>query len=109
MEKYSEGNQRFGRANDFIDDLLLIPSCLKELEDDKIDFVDATAIDEDIISYRSKVFSEWKTEVFKVPENHTKLKENLHVRQMERWVKPVGKESITILETSLVSDISAFQ
>ena len=75
LEKYSEGNQKFGRANDFIDDLLLIPSCLKELEDDKIDIVDATAIVEDIMPYRSKVVSEWKTEIFKVPENHTKLKE----------------------------------
>jgi len=109
LEKYFEGNQRFGRADDFLDDLLLTPSCLKELEDGKIDFVDTKAIAEDIISYRSKVVSEWKTEMFKVPENHTELKENLHVRQMERWVKPVGKESITILETSLISDISAFQ
>ena len=36
LEKYFEGNQRFGRADDFLDDLLLTPSCLKELEDGRI-------------------------------------------------------------------------
>eukprot|EP01083_Nonionella_stella_P236825 831347_1 len=84
LDKYFDGNQSFGRADDFLDDLLMTPPSLKTI-DGNMGFIDPLLIVEDIISVREEVALEWKNLVSLVPHEHEKLRQAIFVKQMEKW------------------------
>lgn len=84
LEKYFDGNQSFGRADDFIDDLLLTPPSLKNI-DDNVGFIDPLSIVEDIIELREEVVEEWKLLMSLTQHDQESLKQAVFVKQMAKW------------------------
>jgi len=79
--KYFDGNQPYGRADDFLEELLLVPPSMKTVGD-TMELVDPMRIAEDIIRTRSEVGEDWKEIVASVPQEHTGLRKILLARQM---------------------------
>ncbi len=84
LETYFDGCQTFGRADDFIDDLLVTPPALKTIGD-KIGFIDPLAIAEDIIDFRAIVANEWREAMSNVVEDHEPIQNDIFVRQISKW------------------------
>jgi len=66
VSEYFDGSQEYGRADDFLEELLLTAPAMKEM-DGKLGFIDPMRIAEDIIATRSEVAKDWKDIVEKVP------------------------------------------
>jgi len=90
LDKYFDGNQSFGRADDFLDDLLLTPPSLKTI-DNNIGFIDPLSIAEDIIKVREDVAKEWKNLMTLVPHDQEKIRQAVFVKQMAKWGNPVAE------------------
>lgn len=72
--EYFDGSQEYGRADDFLEELLLTAPAMKEMEG-KLEFIDPMRIAEDIIATRSEVAKDWKDIVEKVPTvDHAELR-----------------------------------
>eukprot|EP00551_Chaetoceros_affinis_P007280 CAMPEP_0203674620 /NCGR_PEP_ID=MMETSP0090-20130426/16791_1 /ASSEMBLY_ACC=CAM_ASM_001088 /TAXON_ID=426623 /ORGANISM="Chaetoceros affinis, Strain CCMP159" /LENGTH=367 /DNA_ID=CAMNT_0050540557 /DNA_START=268 /DNA_END=1371 /DNA_ORIENTATION=+ len=88
LEEYFDGNQSFGRADDFLDILLQTPPSLKTI-DGNMGFIDPLHIVEDIIRVREEVASEWKDLASLAPLEHESLRQEIFVKQMSKWGQPV--------------------
>lgn len=88
LDKYFDGNQSFGRADDFLDDLFLTPPSLKTI-DNNIGFIDPLSIAEDIIKVREDVAAEWKNLMTLVPHDQERIRQAVFVKQMAKWGNPV--------------------
>ena len=88
LDKYFDGNQSFGRADDFLDDLLLTPPSLKTI-DNNIGFIDPLMIAEEIIKVREEVAKEWKNLMTLVPHDQEKIRQAVFVKLMAKWGNPV--------------------
>ena len=87
LGEYFDGHQRYGRADDFLEELLLTPPIMKSIEDNSkrnqvVGFIDPLRIAEDIIRTRSEVAAEWKGIVANVPQEHMELRRLLLAKQM---------------------------
>lgn len=83
---YFDGDQKYGRADDFLEELLLSsPSVIKTL-DGKEGLVDPMGLAESIIEIRSQVVEEWKTIMADVPQAHgSGIRKALLEKQMAAW------------------------
>ena len=86
---YFNGNQVFGRADDFLDELLSTPPSLKTIGKGEVGFIDPFAIAEDIILERGIVAEEWKDVMRNVSRDHESLRQEIWIKQMERWGQKV--------------------
>ena len=84
LDKYFDGNQSFGRADDFFDDLLLTPPSLKTVNG-KIELIDPLLIAEEISKVREKVAEEWKEVLSTASEDHESLRQAVFLKQMSKW------------------------
>jgi len=84
LDKYFDGNQSFGRADDFLDDLLSTPPSLKTI-DGAVGIIDPLSIVEDIIRVRKEVATEWKLLISEAPSHHEILRREIFVKQMTNW------------------------
>lgn len=87
VNDYFDGHQRFGRADDFLEELLLTPPMLKSLDDsahrqEMMGLIDPLRIAEDIIRKRGEVGREWKEIMGNTPHEHMELRRELLARQM---------------------------
>ncbi|CAB9510210.1 expressed unknown protein [Seminavis robusta] len=88
VNEFFDGHQEYGRADDFLEELLLTPPMLKSWDDDggsrkeMVGLVDPLRMAEDIIRMRSEVGREWKQIIASTPKEHMKLRKALLVRQM---------------------------
>jgi hypothetical protein len=82
VSSFFDGHQDYGRADDFLEALLMAPPSTKELSSSRIGFIDPLRIAEDIITMRSVVAEEWQTEIASVPEDHMGLRKKLLSKQM---------------------------
>jgi hypothetical protein len=89
---YFDGDQKFGRADDFMDDLLSAPPSFVNIpESSKRGLADPMALAEKIIATRSKVAQEWKDIVANVPQDHIDgIRPILLSKQMESWGQSNG-------------------
>merc|ERR1711957_151755 len=85
LDTFFLGNQRFGRADDFLDDLLLTPPSLKKGEDGK----------EDIINSVGEVAMEWREQMLLIPEKQEDFRKQLFVRQMANSLGPSDTKTDT--------------
>ena len=88
-----DGSVEYGRADDFLEDLLTAPPTMKELEGGSgskasIGLIDPLRIAEDVIAMRSRVAEEWKAIIANVPQDHMGLRRDLLAKQMEGAVNP---------------------
>lgn len=84
LDTYFDGCQSFGRADDFIDDLLIKPPALKTIGK-KLGFIDPLAIAEDIIDFRGIVAKEWREAMINVAEDHEPIRKEIFVHQISKW------------------------
>jgi hypothetical protein len=82
-----DGDQRYGRADDFLDEVLLSPPVMREVGRN-VELVDPQRIAEDIINKRSEVYQEWKEIVTTIPQEHTGLRKALLNKHMGRYAQP---------------------
>mmetsp|Transcript_33456 Transcript_33456/g.50471 ORF Transcript_33456/g.50471 Transcript_33456/m.50471 type:complete len:433 (+) Transcript_33456:174-1472(+) len=89
--KYFDGEQEFGRADDFLGELLSTPPSIKT-DAGTMDLVDPLRVAEDILAVRSDVAMEWKVMMEEVKEDHVEIRRLLLNSQMVKWGhKPVDK------------------
>ena len=75
IPSYFDGSQEYGRADDFLEELLLSPPSLKLLKGTLLGFIDPMRMAEDIIATRTQVAQDWKDLVTEIPtKDHTELR-----------------------------------
>ncbi|CAJ1953991.1 unnamed protein product [Cylindrotheca closterium] len=86
VEEFFDGNQRYGRADDFIEQLLLSSPSVVYTDNGKAGLADPMGLAEAIISKRREVVDEWKVLMTNVPTDHADgIRKNLLNKQMESW------------------------
>lgn len=99
LPDYFDGDQSFGRADDFMDELLGATPVLKSLPGGKMGFIDPLAIAEDIIDHRDTVAREWKSLMLNVSTDHEVIRKDIWIRQMKNWGQPINS-SLNVSEES---------
>ncbi len=84
---YFDGQQSYGRADDFLEELLLTPPAFKT-EANVVALIDPLRITEDIIRTRSLVAEEWKELMVNVGRDHMELRKALLARQINTGIDP---------------------
>lgn len=84
VEEFFDGDLSYGRADDFIEELLLTsPSVIMEKKSGKvIGLADPLGLAEQIIEIRHYVCNEWKETMMQVPEAHTEIRKALFEQQV---------------------------
>lgn len=93
LNDYFDGHQGYGRADDFLEEILLTPPSI--VESSATDFVDPMRIAEELISIRNDIANEWKNAMEEVPQKHTSgIRKLLLEKQMAAWGSstPLGDE-----------------
>lgn len=106
---FFDGHQEYGRADDFLEELLMTPPSTKELSSSRIGLIDPLRIAEDIITMRSVVAEEWKAEIAAVPDDHMGLRKKLLSKQMGNYKSPSPFAESEEQSTRSSSDDGAFQ
>jgi len=105
-DKYFDRNQRYRRANEFVDNLLCtLPYTINK--DGNVDHIDPLLIAEEIIRVRGEVASEWKNMMSLVPESHTGIRKDLFMRQMSTWIQYFDQPRVPYKEC--IEETSCFQ
>ena len=84
VSSHFDGYQRYGRADDFLEELLLTAPSVRTSET-HMELIDPHSIASEIIETRSEVLLDWKQEMLNVPNEHINLKKMLLTRQMVGW------------------------
>jgi len=90
-----DGVQPFGRADDFMDELLQTSPSVTEQG-----LVDPVGVAEEIIKMRKEVARDWKALMMRVPEDHTGIRQSLFSNQIR---------STSSYQADLSEDNSTFQ
>lgn len=114
VSEFFDGDQAFGRADDFIDALLQTPPSFVELPDTrKSDLVDPLALAEMIISIRSEISEKWKHVMKDVKADHLWLHDILvRVMMGKAFESSESDRVIEIIEEKkweISDDIGAFE
>jgi len=100
---FFDGCQRYGRADDFIEEMLMTAPTMKNTAT-HTELVDPLAITSDILRMRSEVLLDWKDIVARVPADHMGLKKSLLTQQSMGWAADRATEAATA-----DSDMRAFE
>jgi hypothetical protein len=93
---YFDGDQEYGRADDFIEVLLLSSPSVIYTDDNKVGLADPMSLAEQIIATRNEIVQEWKALMCTVPQDHADgIRRILLNKQMAAWGSstPLGGES----------------
>mmetsp|Transcript_42067 Transcript_42067/g.61713 ORF Transcript_42067/g.61713 Transcript_42067/m.61713 type:complete len:92 (-) Transcript_42067:180-455(-) len=77
----------YGRADDFIDELLQTSPAVLSTVDGRQGLIDPLGAAEEIIRMRNQVAGEWKESMKRVSEDHTGVRQALLSKQMQSWDK----------------------
>lgn len=88
--EYFDGCQRYGRADDFIEELLKAAPVIQRSGSER-NLVDTLAIASEILEMRSQVLREWKDIVEFTVQDHVHLKKSLLKLQWERETDHSGE------------------
>lgn len=86
VSRYFDGNQEYGRADDFVEELLLTPPSLKTSEI-ALELIDPMRMAEDIIAMRSEVARDWKTVMQASAEDHMALQRIVLAARMGKMLE----------------------
>ena len=96
MERVAEffyGDQKYGRADDFLEELLLASPSVIYTDDGKVGLADPMGLAEQIIEVRKDVVAEWKELMMQVPQDHTAgIRKVLVEKQMQAWSSVSSEE-----------------
>lgn len=77
VKNHFDGHQTFGRAEDFLEELLQTNPIILETKNEVVAFIDPARIAEDIVRERSEVAIEWMSVAKTIPNEHTDLRRML--------------------------------
>jgi hypothetical protein len=80
--EYFDGDLQYGRADDFIEELLQKSPAVLSTEDGRTGLTDPLGAAENIIHMRNEVANEWKESMGRVKEDHTGVRQAL---LSKRW------------------------
>lgn len=114
VSEYFDGDQPFGRADDFIDELLRSPPSFIELSDRKsVGLTDPLRLAERIIAIRSETAEEWKNVMREVKEDHLRLNDILVRVMLGKAIDGSASEDERIVkiveERTLDPDVGLFE
>lgn len=116
ISEYFDGDQPFGRADDFIDALLCTPPSFIELPGKRSpEIVDPLALAERMISIRSEISEEWKYQMQEVKNDHAWLNDKLVRAMLGKSIEnsqDIENEKIEIAEDmifQLPDDVGEFE
>lgn len=92
-----DGYVNYGRADDFIEELLLTTPSVRE-SGKYMELVDPHSTATDIIDARSEVLREWKDIMVDVPNAHIELRKVLLTKQMGRATEQAASQPISVEE-----------
>ena len=99
---FFDGYLPFGRADEFIDELLQTPPSLLTAEDGRTTgLIDPLGTAENIIRMRNKIASDWKESMRQVPDAHIQVKQAVLSKQMQG--------SVELNNNNNVEDLNSFQ
>ena len=86
VAEYFDGSQEYGRADDFIEELLLSSPSVIYTDDGKVGLADPMGLAEEIITKRKEIVEEWKKLMISVPQDHEDgIRRIILEKQMESW------------------------
>ena len=115
VSKYFDGDQSFGRADDFIDALLRQPPLFVETGRNSMGLIDPMALAERIINIRSEIAEDWKYLMREVKDDHAWLNDKLIRAMMGKAIDNTRNEidaRVEIVEEKIwdiPDDIGAFE
>ena len=86
LTTHFDGNVPYGRAEDFLSQLLMSPPGFKQCSDGKTGLIDPSSIAEEIIKTRSNVVLDWIRITDNVPNDHISIRKVLFSNQMGKDV-----------------------
>lgn len=101
VAEYFDGDQKYGRADDFLEELLLATPSVVKTPDGRGHLVDPMGLTERLIEIRSEVVEEWKVLMALVPQAHSSgIRKALLEKQMASWGSstPLGDASSNAFE-----------
>lgn len=106
LDSHFDGPKRYGRADDFMEELLLCTPSLRNTNDGRhMELIDPLKIATDIIYTRNNVLEDWKELLRKVPDDHMGLRKSLLTAQSMTW----NQGDSDALNTSYHDDLGSFQ
>ena len=81
---FFDGDLNYGRADDFLDELLQCTPAVMSTKDGKVGFIDPQGTAEKIIRMRNKVALEWKELMRQVPDDHIRVRQAVLSKQVKR-------------------------
>lgn len=104
VEDFFDGYQHYGRADDFIEELLMTaPTVRNTVEGTAL--VDPQKVASDIIKMRSEVLLDWIDVMKNAPEDHESLKQIVLFQQTKGWAADIASDAVVPSER----DIGAFE
>ena len=85
VAEFFDGDQAYGRADDFLEELVLTPPSIIDVGGGRVGLIDPMRITEDIINVRTQVAREWMQFMKYVPQDHIDLRKTLFERQILKW------------------------
>jgi hypothetical protein len=83
---YFNGDLKYGRADDFMEELLMASPSVISASDGKMGLADPRGLAEQIIETRSEIVVEWKALMQQVPQDHAQgIRKVLLSKQMASW------------------------
>jgi len=107
VKEYFDGHEHsFGRADKFLEKLLVQPAVAREKRNGGMYLINPVAVTEDILRERSMVAREWKSIVATIPDEHLDLRRILfsrHLMEVTDWkIGGIGSNSLHIEESPLM-------
>lgn len=91
LSSHFDGSQPYGRADDFLEELLLTAPAMKEMGG-QMGLIDPHRIAEDLIAMRSVVAKEWRETITQVlATDHETLRHSILAVQMDRRLEETGQ------------------
>lgn len=95
VDDYFDGFQYLGRAEDFIEELLLVPPSVINIDGGtRTAVVDTQKIASDLVEMRSLVFLDWRDIIQRVPEEHVALRQCVLVQQAKGWAENIASSEL---------------
>eukprot|EP00547_Thalassionema_nitzschioides_P013034 CAMPEP_0194259512 /NCGR_PEP_ID=MMETSP0158-20130606/43751_1 /TAXON_ID=33649 /ORGANISM="Thalassionema nitzschioides, Strain L26-B" /LENGTH=408 /DNA_ID=CAMNT_0038999335 /DNA_START=127 /DNA_END=1353 /DNA_ORIENTATION=- len=101
VSKFFDGEQEFGRADDFLEEILRTPPSIKAEKGGAMCLVDPLRVAEDILAVRSEIAMDWKAMMEEVKEDHIDIRRLLLNKQMIKW----GHKPEEVAETKSKADV----
>jgi hypothetical protein len=89
---YFDGDQKYGRADDFLEELLLTSPSVVMGDDGKAGLADPLGLAEHIIETRSDIAKEWKEVMENIQADHAEIRKVILSKQMDAWSSPTSTE-----------------